>query len=122
MADSCFHLSSITMPEKIPLLLALVLSLGLFPNSPLLQGGENWPQFRGPAGLGLSDEKNLPLQWGGAGNENVIWQSPLRGSGHASPVVWGDAVFVCTVQWPGDGAPQAEVMPEHHVACYNAVD
>ncbi len=80
--------------------------------------GDNWPQFRGPTGQGLSPEKNLPLQWGGPTNENVLWKSPLIGSGHASPIVWGDAVIVCTVKWPGDGAPDAAVIPEHHVACY----
>ena len=26
---------------------------------------ENWPAWRGPTGMGQSDEKNLPLAWGG---------------------------------------------------------
>jgi len=82
----------------------------------------NWPQFRGPTGLGYTEEKNLPLQWGGPANENVFWKSPLIGAGHASPIVWGDSVFVCTAKWPADGAPQDNVMPEHHVACYRAAD
>jgi len=82
----------------------------------------NWPQFRGPTGLGYTEEKNLPLQWGGPANENVLWKGPLNGTGHASPIVWGDAVFVCTAKWPGDGAPKAGVIPDHHVACYRVAD
>src|ERR1051325_7368512 len=56
-----------------------------------------WPQFRGPSGLGYSDDKNLALTWGGKSNENIVWKVPLTGQGHASPIVWDDAVFVGTV-------------------------
>ncbi len=83
---------------------------------------ENWPQFRGPTGLGYSAEKNLPLMWGGPTHRNVVWTSPLRGAGHASPIVWNDAVFVCTVQWPGNGEADEAVMPAHHVARYRVTD
>ena len=51
-----------------------------------------------------------------------LWKSPLCGAGHASPIVWGDAVFVCTVQWPGNGEPQESVIPDHHVTCYRVAD
>jgi len=78
---------------------------------------DDWPQFRGPTGLGTTPEKNLPLTWGGEKGENIAWKSPLVGEGHASPIVWGDRVFMSTVRWPG-GKPDAKVMPEHHVACY----
>jgi len=83
--------------------------------------GDNWPQFRGPTGLGYTSEKNLPLTWGGASNENLLWTSPLKGQGHASPIVWGDSVFVCTVKWPTP-EQREDVMPEHHVTCYAAAD
>ena len=82
---------------------------------------DEWPQFRGPSGLGYTSEKNLPLKWGGEKGENIAWKSPLIGEGHASPIVWGDRVFVCTVRWAG-GKPDASVIPEHHVACYAAAD
>lgn len=80
----------------------------------------NWPQFRGPSGLGYTDDKNLPLTWGGRTNENVLWKAPLIGQGHASPIVWGDAVFVCTASWASDVTAREKVMPDHHVLCYRA--
>lgn len=82
---------------------------------------ENWPQFRGPTGLGYTVEKNLPLTWDGATGENVVWKSPLVGEGHASPVVWGERVIVCTARFAG-GKADAAVMPEHHVVCYRTTD
>src|SRR5262249_30522557 len=27
-------------------------------------GGSNWPQWRGPRSLGVSEERNLPVEWG----------------------------------------------------------
>src|SRR5213596_3867783 len=82
----------------------------------------NWPQFRGPIGLGYTEDKELPLKWGGRENENVLWTAPLKGQGHASPIVWGDSVFVCTAHWPPESGAREKVMPEHHVLCYRATD
>ncbi len=84
--------------------------------------GDNWPQFRGPTGMGHTSEKDLPVEWGGNSDKNVAWKTPLVGQGHASPIVWGDRVFVCTARWPESVARRAEVIPEHHVLCYAASD
>lgn len=54
--------------------------------------GENWPGFRGPRGDGTSLEKGLPVTW--SPTENVGWKVPIPGRGHASPVVWGDRIFL----------------------------
>ena len=76
-------------------------------------GDDNWPQFRGPTGLGYTDEKNLPLTWGGQNGENVRWKSPLVGEGHASPIVWGDRalrldrLLAAGGQGAGEGHPPA---------------
>ena len=82
----------------------------------------DWPQFRGPTGLGFTDEKELPLKWGGDEKANVRWQVPLKGQGHASPIVSGDAVFVCTVEWPTNSGPREKTMPAHHVTRYRTTD
>ena len=84
--------------------------------------GEDWPGFRGPTGLGYTQEKNLPVVWGGPEGKNVLWKAPLKGEGHASPIAWGDSVFVCTVFWPPTVSEREKVIPEHHVTCYRAAD
>jgi outer membrane protein assembly factor BamB len=82
----------------------------------------NWPGFRGPTGLGYTTEENLPLTWGGPAKENVRWAAPLVGQGHASPIVWDQAVVVCTVHWPAEVQDRKQVIPEHHVTCYRTSD
>ncbi|MBN2138064.1 MAG: PQQ-binding-like beta-propeller repeat protein [Sedimentisphaerales bacterium] len=81
---------------------------------------ENWPQFRGPTGLGHTQETNLPTHWGGPDDKNILWKTPITGQGHASPIVWDDRVFVCTVEWPESVKDLKKVIPNHHLACYNA--
>jgi outer membrane protein assembly factor BamB len=82
----------------------------------------NWPGFRGPTGLGYTTEENLPITWGGPAKENVRWVAPLIGQGHASPIVWDQAVIVCTVHWPAEVQDRKKVVPEHHVTCYRTSD
>ncbi|MFO0809551.1 MAG: PQQ-binding-like beta-propeller repeat protein [Gemmataceae bacterium] len=53
---------------------------------------DDWPGWRGPRGDGTSTETNLPLRW--SATENVSWKVPLPGTGHSSPVVSNDRVFV----------------------------
>lgn len=53
---------------------------------------ENWPQWRGPNFNGSTPETNLPSQW--SKTENVAWVAPLPGYSGATPVVWGDSIFV----------------------------
>ena len=50
------------------------------------------PQWRGPGGQGISQERGLPERWGAS--ENIAWKTDLRGLGASSPIVWGDRVFV----------------------------
>jgi outer membrane protein assembly factor BamB len=53
---------------------------------------DDWPQWRGPAGHGISPESGLPTSW--SAREGVAWKAPLAGTGASSPIVWGDRVFV----------------------------
>lgn len=53
---------------------------------------EDWPMWRGPRLDGTSFETDMPTQWGAT--ENVAWRTALPGAGHASPIVYGDKVFV----------------------------
>jgi outer membrane protein assembly factor BamB len=52
----------------------------------------NWPQWRGPSGLGVSAEAGLPTTW--SARENIAWSAPLGGLGSSSPIVWGNQIFV----------------------------
>jgi outer membrane protein assembly factor BamB len=68
---------------------------------------ENWPQWRGPGGNGISGESNLPAEW--AETRNVAWKTEIPGRGHSSPVIWGDRIFLTTsiegAEIPGAKAP-----------------
>jgi outer membrane protein assembly factor BamB len=52
---------------------------------------EDWPRFRGPGGLGISDS-SVPTTW--SETENLAWKTPLPGPGSSSPIVSGDRVYV----------------------------
>src|SRR5262249_15662233 len=54
--------------------------------------GDEWPQFRGPGGTGVTAEKQLPQQW--AADKNVQWKVKVPGRGWSAPIVWGDKVFI----------------------------
>jgi outer membrane protein assembly factor BamB len=51
----------------------------------------NWPQFRGPDGLGIAEPSDPPVQFGP--DSNVLWKVALP-SGHSSPCIWGDRIFL----------------------------
>ena len=52
----------------------------------------DWPQWRGPHGSGVADEKDLPERW--SATKNVAWKATLGGVGVSSPIVTGSSVFV----------------------------
>lgn len=66
---------------------------------------ENWPQWRGPGGNGVSSEKGLPSQWNST--QNVAWKTEIPGRGHSSPVIWGDRLYL-TTSFEGDPVPGAK--------------
>jgi outer membrane protein assembly factor BamB len=51
----------------------------------------DWPQFRGPNASGISEEKNLPVEFGP--EKNVVWKTALP-PGHSSPSIAGDKIFL----------------------------
>jgi outer membrane protein assembly factor BamB len=65
---------------------------------------ENWAQWRGPGGQGVSSEKQLPTEW--APDKNISWKTEVPGSGHSSPIVWGDRIYLTAVI-EGDVVPGA---------------
>jgi outer membrane protein assembly factor BamB len=53
---------------------------------------DNWPFWRGPHNNGVCDEKNIPSEFGKT--KNLMWRLPLPGQAAATPVVWGDHIFL----------------------------
>ncbi len=72
------------LPQRLSVLLLMIVA------APASAG--NWPQWRGPAGDGVSTEKGLPLKW--SESDCVVWKCDLPGEGASTPAVWGSAVFV----------------------------
>jgi outer membrane protein assembly factor BamB len=64
----------------------------------------NWPQWRGPAGLGVSQSAAYADQW--APDKNIAWKTEVAGRGLSSPVVWGDRLFITT-------SIEGELVPGH---------
>jgi outer membrane protein assembly factor BamB len=54
----------------------------------------DWPQFRGPAGDGHAQARNLPTTW----NEttNVAWKTPIPGKGWSSPSLVAGKLYLTT--------------------------
>jgi len=53
---------------------------------------ENWPQWRGPALNGVSNEKNLPSKW--TTEENVAWKLAMPAWSGSTPIIWRDRIFL----------------------------
>ncbi|MFH1572403.1 MAG: PQQ-binding-like beta-propeller repeat protein [Acidobacteriota bacterium] len=86
--------------RRIPMTILLVLSItpgawNLFPSAEGDQGrNANWPQWRGPESQGVSQERNLPVEW--SATKNVLWKTPIPGQGFSQPVIWGNRIFLTT--------------------------
>jgi outer membrane protein assembly factor BamB len=72
--------------------------------------GADWPQWRGPAGDGLSQETGFALKWDA--QTNVRWKVKLSGAGNASPVIAGSDLILLA----STGLDHSEFL----VACHDA--
>lgn len=74
-----------------------------------------WHQWRGPFMTGESPGGNPPLEW--SETKNIKWKIAIPGKGHASPVIWGDQIFILTaVETDKDSNPaeESEPAPQAH--------
>jgi outer membrane protein assembly factor BamB len=77
----------------------------------------NWPAFRGPSGMGVSDSKGLPTTWSLEGN--IAWKVPLPGPGASSPIVFGDRIYITAYSGffvPGEPGGNQEDLKRHLLA------
>ena len=55
---------------------------------------DNWHQWRGPLQTGEAPRGNPPTTWDE--KTHIKWKAPLVGKGSATPIIWGDRVFIVT--------------------------
>lgn len=74
-------------------------------------GAVYWPQWRGPEATGVARKSKPPVEW--SETKNVRWKVEIPGQGHATPIVWGDRVYIQTaiktekrVESKGESPPQ----------------
>lgn len=71
---------------------------------------DEWTRFRGPDGTGISNARSIPVTFAEA---DYRWKVSLPGSGHSSPVLFGDKLFLtCEVREKN----------ERFVVCLDAAD
>ena len=56
---------------------------------------EDWPAWRGALGDGTVSDPKAPVDW--KLPENLVWKTPIKGKGHASPIIIGDRIYVVAV-------------------------
>ena len=67
-----------------------------------------WPQWRGPLLNGVAPHASPPVEW--SETKNVRWKVAIPGKGSATPVVWGDRLYVLTAV-PGEKRAAAATAP-----------
>ncbi len=72
---------------------ALIVVLLLIHSANTTRASEpNWPQFRGPGGLGIApDNQTYPTELDFS--RNLLWKTEVP-KGHSSPCIWGDSIFI----------------------------
>jgi outer membrane protein assembly factor BamB len=55
---------------------------------------DNWHQWRGPNANGSSPNGDPPTAWDA--KKNIKWKAAIPGRGSATPIIWGDKVFILT--------------------------
>lgn len=74
--------------------ISAVWPLAMVGADPGLEGEKYWGQWRGPVGTGVAPHGDPPIEW--SESQNVRWKVEIPGRGHATPIVWGDRVYIQT--------------------------
>jgi outer membrane protein assembly factor BamB len=80
---------------------------------------EDWPEFRGPTGQGISTAKGLVTEW--SPTKNIVWKAELPGRAWSSPIVVGDRIFLTNAVGDKDSADPHDTF-SLRVLALNAVD
>ena len=90
----------VTRPVGVAATLTLLLGWTLPAEAQRADAERYWGQWRGPDATGVSRHADPPLTW--SETEHVAWKVEVPGRGSASPIVWGDKVFLLTAVPIGD--------------------
>lgn len=84
---------------------------------PVPSGGSDWPCFRGPDRLGISNDRGLPVTW--SDDKSIVWKRELPGPGASSPIVWGDRIYVTSYSGYGlsESSPGDQANLQRHLVC-----
>ena len=95
------------MRHGLPLAVLLATTTAVVIAQPVPDGERFWAQWRGPYASGVSRTAHPPLEW--SETRNIRWKVELPGRGSATPIVWGDRLFVLSAVPIGvSGAAQHE--------------
>jgi hypothetical protein len=65
------------------------------PDRPIVRtAAKPWPAFRGDNAAGSADGQGAVSEWNVEKGTNIRWKTPIAGISNASPIVWGNKVFV----------------------------
>jgi outer membrane protein assembly factor BamB len=70
----------------------LLLGFAALPPATGAEAAARWPRWRGPLGNGVSPDGDPPVHW--SEQENVRFKVAIDGDGLATPIVWGDRIYV----------------------------
>ena len=72
-------------------ILAATLVIAALTRFALRAEAQEWTRFRGPNGTGVSHAQTVPARITDA---DINWKVELPGTGHSSPVLWSDHIFL----------------------------
>ena len=70
---------------------------------------ENWPHWRGPHADGTAPLADPPTTWDGESGKNIRWRAELVGEGSATPIIWGEQIFIVSCEKTDRIATPAEL-------------
>lgn len=74
---------------------------------------KNWHQWRGPYMTGVSPDGDPATEW--SETKNVKWKIAIPGIGHATPIIWGNRIFIQTaVETDKEGKAKVEDQGPQH--------
>ena len=95
--------------STIRIVIAVLVSTRLMADDVADVALNQWPQWRGPNWNGVAQQADPPVTW--SETENLRWKTPVDGKGWATPIIWGDRIFLLTAIAVDKEMPIPDVIP-----------